>query len=230
MLFTWDTTDLCIVFRSWHVGSTWSLIVSLAGVVVLCAGYELVREISRRYEASVAARQGGVRVGGSGVPGMLPISLSPCSSLLFLRSRRATLSPSFLPFHSFNGTRERAGLTRNPLCHPSPKDPRIHSSTDEDNRFDESSSLLGTTTANNSGIGGRAVVAWSAREEKRVKLIKAVLYAVQVFYSFFIMLLFMTYNGWVMLAVAVGAFVGYLAFGDANGGGGGGATKTVACH
>ncbi|KAL1643345.1 copper transpport protein [Diplodia intermedia] len=177
MLFTWDTTDLCIVFRSWHVGSAWSLIVSLAGVVVLCAGYELVREISRRYEASVAARQGGVRVGGSGVP-----------------------------------------------------DPRIHSSTDEDNRFDESSSLLGTTTANNSGIGGRAVVAWSAREEKRVKVIKAVLYAVQVFYSFFIMLLFMTYNGWVMLAVAVGAFVGYLAFGDANGGGGGGATKTVACH
>lgn len=71
MLFTWDTTDLCIVFRSWHVGSTWSLIVSLLGVVVLCAGYELVRELSRRYEASVAARQSGVRVGGSGVPGTL---------------------------------------------------------------------------------------------------------------------------------------------------------------
>ncbi|KAK0661126.1 Copper transport protein CTR2 [Lasiodiplodia hormozganensis] len=149
MLFTWDTTDLCIVFRSWHVGSTWSLIVSLLGVVVLCAGYELVREVSRRYEASVAARQSGVRVGGSGVP------------------------------------------------------------------------------ANNAG--GRTVVAWSAREEKRVKIVKAVLYAVQVFYSFFIMLLFMTYNGWVMLAVAVGAFVGYLAFGNA-GGAGGSATKSVACH
>lgn len=37
-------------------------------------------------------------------------------------------------------------------------------------------------------------------------------------------LLFMTYNGWVMLAVAVGAFVGYLAFGQ------GSSTKTVACH
>jgi copper transporter 1 len=37
-------------------------------------------------------------------------------------------------------------------------------------------------------------------------------------------LLFMTYNGWVMLAVAVGAFVGYLAFG------GGSSTKSVACH
>lgn len=37
-------------------------------------------------------------------------------------------------------------------------------------------------------------------------------------------LLFMTYNGYVMLAVAVGAFVGYMAFG------GGSATKSVACH
>ena len=38
-------------------------------------------------------------------------------------------------------------------------------------------------------------------------------------------LLFMTYNGWVMLAVAVGAFSGYLAFGS-----GMSATKSVACH
>lgn len=38
-------------------------------------------------------------------------------------------------------------------------------------------------------------------------------------------LLFMTYNGLVMLAVAVGAFVGYLAFGQDDS-----ATKSVACH
>lgn len=37
-------------------------------------------------------------------------------------------------------------------------------------------------------------------------------------------LLFMTYNGWVMLSVAVGAFIGYLAFGGSP------ATKSVACH
>lgn len=37
-------------------------------------------------------------------------------------------------------------------------------------------------------------------------------------------LLFMTYNGWIMLAVAAGAFVGYLAFGA------GSSTKSVACH
>ena len=37
-------------------------------------------------------------------------------------------------------------------------------------------------------------------------------------------LLFITYNGWVMLAVAVGAFVGYLLFSNSS------STKTVACH
>lgn len=37
-------------------------------------------------------------------------------------------------------------------------------------------------------------------------------------------LLFMTYNGWIMLSVAVGAFVGYLAFGNSS------PTKSVACH
>lgn len=88
MLFTWDTTDLCIVFRSWHVGSTWSLLVSLVGVVVLCAGYELVREISRRYEASVAARQNGFKVGGSGVPGTSPSNIF-------------SLLPALLSIHPF---------------------------------------------------------------------------------------------------------------------------------
>lgn len=83
--------------------------------------------------------------------------------------------------------------------------------------------------------------------ERNAKLVKALLYAVQVSYSFFIMyapmllylwnscnqkfctdenrLLFMTYNGWVMLAVGVGAFLGYLAFGTQAS-----PTKSVACH
>jgi solute carrier family 31 (copper transporter), member 1 len=34
----------------------------------------------------------------------------------------------------------------------------------------------------------------------------------------------MTYNGWVMLAVTVGAFIGYLVFGEST------AAKSVACH
>ncbi|KAI4647749.1 hypothetical protein J4E93_004159 [Alternaria ventricosa] len=131
MLFTWDTTDLCIVFPSWHISGTTSLVFSLLAVVLMTAGYEAIREISRRYEAY-------------------------------------------------------------------------------------SKTVMEGPRGRNGGVGRSA--------EQQMKIIKAVLYAVQVFYSFFIMLLFMTYNGWVMLAVAVGAFVGYLMFSQSS------STKSVACH
>ena len=50
MLFTWSTKDLCIVFEGWHINGTGSLIFSLLAIVLLTAGYEAVREISRRYD------------------------------------------------------------------------------------------------------------------------------------------------------------------------------------
>ncbi|KAK6501811.1 hypothetical protein TWF481_009634 [Arthrobotrys musiformis] len=131
MLFTWDPTNLCIIFRSWHVRGTVSLVFSLLAIVALTAGYEFVREVSRRYEARLEAKRGILRREGTGT---------------------------------------------------------------------------GTTL------------------QKDGQVVKALLYAVQVFYSFFIMLLFMTYNGWVMLAVAVGAFVGYMVWGNTSG------VKSVACH
>ncbi|KFY31127.1 hypothetical protein V493_01374 [Pseudogymnoascus sp. VKM F-4281 (FW-2241)] len=65
----------------------------------------------------------------------------------------------------------------------------------------------------------------TTRDVRRAQVARSALYAVQTFYAFMIMLLFMTYNGQVMVAVAVGAFVGHLAFG-----GGTTATRETACH
>jgi len=56
MLFTWDTTDLCIIFRWWHIQTTAGLIFSLLGVVALTAFYEVIRSGSRRYEQWVNKR------------------------------------------------------------------------------------------------------------------------------------------------------------------------------
>lgn len=125
MLFTWDPTDLCIVFHWWHVRSTFTLLLSLIAVAFLTAGYELVREISRRYESSSAE-----------YANSLP-SKCRCSC-----ARHGTKNRSF------------------------------EDGDDDDGR--ERSSLL-----------------WSGKDvgqhEKKVRLVKAGLYAVQVFYSFFIM-------------------------------------------
>ncbi|TLD29351.1 hypothetical protein PspLS_03770 [Pyricularia sp. CBS 133598] len=64
-----------------------------------------------------------------------------------------------------------------------------------------------------------------AKVTREAHFVKAVLYGIQNFYAFMIMLIFMTYNGWVMLAVSFGAFVGYLMFGGSTP-----ATKETACH
>ncbi len=56
MLFTWSSKNLCIIFPQWRVTGTFSLIVSLIAIILLTAGYELVRDMSRKYEESHSAQ------------------------------------------------------------------------------------------------------------------------------------------------------------------------------
>lgn len=53
MLFNWDTNNLCIVFRQWHIRSPASLFFSLVAIALLTVGYEALRSASRRYEDSL---------------------------------------------------------------------------------------------------------------------------------------------------------------------------------
>ncbi|KAJ8180553.1 hypothetical protein LV164_002727 [Aspergillus fumigatus] len=175
MLFTWSTKDLCIVFSQWHITGPFSLLMSLIVIVLLTAGYEGVRQATRKYEAAQAQR--------------LNVFSTTTATI-------ARLKPSLTNGVQGNEFADESATTNV----PSSQTPN------------ESSPLV-------AGRDNRRAV------EQRGKIILAALYAVQVFYSFFIMLLFMTYNGFVMLAVAVGAFAGYLVFGDNQS-----AAKTVACH
>ncbi|KAI9852416.1 MAG: hypothetical protein M1838_000734 [Thelocarpon superellum] len=54
MVFTWETQNLCIIFPQWQITDTLSLIWSLCIIVLVTAGYELLRNASRRYEARCA--------------------------------------------------------------------------------------------------------------------------------------------------------------------------------
>lgn len=51
MIFTWDTTDLCVVFKWWHIRTTVGLWISLIAIVALGAGYEYLRCYTRAYLA-----------------------------------------------------------------------------------------------------------------------------------------------------------------------------------
>ncbi|GES57580.1 Ctr copper transporter [Aspergillus terreus] len=123
MLFTWSSKDLCIIFRQWHVSGPFTLVVSLVVIVLLTAGYEGVRQVTRRYEAAHAQR---------------------------LNAFTAAVTDNEIADESLRAT----GPSR-PVR-------------------DASSPLL-------VGRDNRRIV------EQRGKIVLAALYAVQVFYSFFIM-------------------------------------------
>lgn len=56
MIFTWSSKNLCIIFEQWRITGTFSLIMSLIAIVLLTAGYECLRQASRRYEQALEAR------------------------------------------------------------------------------------------------------------------------------------------------------------------------------
>ena len=58
MLFRWSAKNLCIVFSSWRITGPFSLLLSLIAIVIITAGYEGVRRVTRRYELVQAQRLG----------------------------------------------------------------------------------------------------------------------------------------------------------------------------
>lgn len=52
MVFTWSSKDLCIIFRQWRITGPLSFLLSLVLIVLLTAGYEGVRQVTRKYEAA----------------------------------------------------------------------------------------------------------------------------------------------------------------------------------
>ncbi|KAK9378961.1 uncharacterized protein V2V93DRAFT_374634 [Kockiozyma suomiensis] len=53
MLFTWQTDSICVVFQWWRMYNRFTVAISFLGIVGLGVGYELVRELTRRYESYI---------------------------------------------------------------------------------------------------------------------------------------------------------------------------------
>ncbi|CUS22459.1 LAQU0S05e05820g1_1 [Lachancea quebecensis] len=73
----------------------------------------------------------------------------------------------------------------------------------------------------------RTAGAASVSNSKAAKLKRASWYGAQVGFSFMLMLVFMTFNGWLMLAVVVGAAWGHYSWGNLTEGL---AYNSLACH
>lgn len=86
--------------------------------------------------------------------------------------------------------------------------------------FKAFSDRLGSRYANSISQG-----ALTERETRNLKARLSVLYAVSVGYSFIIMLLFMSFNFWVMSAVVIGAGIGHYLFNTK-----GNSSVSLVCH
>ncbi|CCD24003.1 low-affinity Cu transporter NDAI_0C03430 [Naumovozyma dairenensis CBS 421] len=70
----------------------------------------------------------------------------------------------------------------------------------------------------------------NAVNTRKFKLHTSIWYAVQVGFSFMLMLVFMTYNGWLMLAVVFGAFLGHYSWNVPNSIKSTLGSQSLACH
>lgn len=194
MLFTWSTKNLCIVFHTWRITGPLSLLLSLLAIILLTAGYEGIREVTRQYEAShsrqLKAYSSPVNVGMFVRLWFCFVPFSSFGSYLPLPPRRA-LSVCLSVHIPYGGVAEIIGhictLKEDdettiagdpsigqggapPTTTPEFNDPHHRNNTNE------SSSLLLI-------VGKDSKLAF----ERRGRIVMAILYAIQVFYSFFIM-------------------------------------------
>jgi hypothetical protein len=86
MLFTWSTENLCIVFEGWRITGTASLIFSLFAIILMTAGYEAVREASRKYDAYAKVVSEGRRGSGDFASKCFPF----CISSIYTESGKRT--------------------------------------------------------------------------------------------------------------------------------------------
>ncbi|KAL7410226.1 Ctr copper transporter family-domain-containing protein [Mrakia frigida] len=157
MLWNWQVVDTCVIFRSWHITSTFTMILSCLVVALMAFGYELLQSKINIYNRRVA------------------------TSLV--------------------------------LNYPS--------------------TSSGTASGRASPEIGSFPVGMSVSLPSSVRLIRASSYAFSVFISFFLMLVFMSYNGYLIGATIVGAGIGHWTYNremDPLAVLGGSASKGSTCH
>ncbi|KAJ7495970.1 Ctr copper transporter family-domain-containing protein [Mycena galericulata] len=149
MLWNTQIVDTCIVFRSWHVSSTASLLLSCIAIMALGVFYEYLRAFSKSLDTRIAlalvASGKGKRVASGVRSGRSSPSEEEASLLTGRRIFRITSTGTPVPF------------------------------------------LL--------------------------RVLRAALYGATVFLSFFLMLVFMTYNAYLIAATVLGAALGHFVFG-----------------
>ncbi|RAK92280.1 Ctr copper transporter [Aspergillus costaricaensis CBS 115574] len=183
MLWNWNTMDACFISSSWHITSPSMFAGSCIGVILLVICLELLRRVASEYDAFII--------------------------------NRARLKAQSLDTDQPNITVPNDLSTDTPVKRPIPWTqsgslsalPPVPELVEED----EPIPIVPATTSHSS-IHPENQSKFIFRPSKFEQLIRATLHVLQFAVAYFVMLLGMYYNGYFVICIFVGTFVGFLLF------------------
>ncbi|KAJ5289921.1 Histone deacetylase RPD3 [Penicillium atrosanguineum] len=201
MLWNWDTIDTCFLAKSWHVRSHGAFAGSCIGVICLVLVLELLRRLGREYDALILRR---ARLNRMYMPG------SSATSDQVKVNKRSYRSIS---------TDDDASKTSSSdaICKTHLQNDRITAAPVSSLSLDRDSAstpISDRPLAEDPGIteSYRPCVMEPYRPSAVEQVVRAFMHMLQFAVAYFIMLLAMYFNGYIIICIFIGAFLGSLIF------------------
>ncbi|OJJ86996.1 high-affinity Cu transporter CTR3 [Aspergillus glaucus CBS 516.65] len=187
MLWNWDTIDACFLAKSWHITSRGMFAGSCIGVICLVLILEFLRRVGREYDAFIVKRA---------------------------RLRAKFLSPSASTTGNGIGG-VGAGGKSSPSSSNSNSSSALHQQQQSQSQNQDTKTTATpittqpqTQTQTLGNENGSGIIRPTLIEQ----LIRALLHMLQFAVAYFIMLLAMYFNGYIIICIFIGAFLGAFIF------------------
>ncbi|RAH52573.1 Ctr copper transporter family protein [Aspergillus piperis CBS 112811] len=190
MLWNWNTMDACFISSSWHITSPSMFAGSCIGVILLVICLELLRRVASEYDAFIINR---ARLKADTNTGNDQPNIA-------VPHDRSTDRPAKRPIP----------WTQSGSLSALPPIPELVEEEEKDEDNEPMPNAPETTS--HPSIHPENQSKFIFRPSKIEQLIRATLHVLQFAVAYFVMLLGMYYNGYIILCIFVGAFVGFLLF------------------
>ncbi|KAJ5933454.1 hypothetical protein N7454_005783 [Penicillium verhagenii] len=202
MLWNWYTIDACFLSKTWHIRSKGAFAGSCIGTILLVMVLEALRRAGREYEACILRRARLRHLYLSGLPSDVPAPRT------FKGNFGSIIKDTSIPQNKINGHPDHSDndlitpLTGNSL-HPKNLG-EIHNN----GAIRTGAETNNSETSNNVRLSNFGPYRPSPVEQ----FVRALFHMMQFAVAYFIMLLAMYYNGYIIICIFIGAFLGSFIF------------------
>ncbi|KAJ5574275.1 uncharacterized protein N7459_008702 [Penicillium hispanicum] len=203
MLWNWNTIDACFLSSGWHIKSRGMFAGSCIGVIALVLCLELLRRVGREYDAFILRRARLRRTYLSDSASGLPATITKANS-------RNIPGPHATPKKQ-KGTSYCANTpSSDDLITPIPDTNSDGKAGEQNHAVTADINSSANVTSQRDSIDSASLESYRPSPVEQV--IRALLHMLQFAVAYFIMLLAMYFNGYIIICIFIGAFFGSLIF------------------